>query len=140
VVLWKFICMGWSNLKRHFRFDTGVGSRISFWEDAWCGERSLKDTFPCLFSIARFREASIVENMEWSNGAIQWNIVFNHLIHDWEVEVFASFYSCLYSYKFRGVGEDKLWWVPLNKGAFEVSSFYQVLSSHGPLSFPWKGI
>jgi hypothetical protein len=140
VGLWKFICMGGSNLKRHFRFDPGVGSRISFWEDVWCGERSLKDTFSGLFSIARFRKASIVENMEWSNSAIQWNIVFTRLIHDWEVEVLASFYRCLYSYKFRGVGEDKLWWVPLSEGAFKVSSFYRVLSSHGSLPFPWKGI
>jgi hypothetical protein len=44
------------------------------------------------------------------------------------------------SYKFRGVGEDKLWWVPSSKGVFEVSSFYRVLSSHGSLCFPWKGI
>jgi hypothetical protein len=82
VGLWKFICMGWSNFKRHFRFDLGVGSRISFWEDVWCGERSLKDTFPGLFSIVSFREASTAENMERSNGAIQWNIVFTCLIHD----------------------------------------------------------
>ena len=56
VGLWKFIYMGWSTLKRHFRFELGVGSRISFWEDVWCGQRSLKDTFPGLFSIARFKD------------------------------------------------------------------------------------
>jgi hypothetical protein len=33
-----------------------------------------------------------------------------------------------------------LWWIPSSKGAFEVRSYYQVLSSHGPISFPWKGI
>jgi hypothetical protein len=117
-----------------------VGSRISFWKDVWCGECSLKDTFPGLFSIARFREASIADNVERTNGTIQWNIVFTRLIHDWEVEILASFYNCLYSYKLRGVGEDKLWWVPSSKGAFELRSYYWVLSSHGPISFPWKGI
>jgi hypothetical protein len=66
--------------------------------------------------------------------------VFSRLVHDWEVEVLASFYSCLYSYKFRGIGEDKLWWIPSSKGVFEVSSFYRVISSHGSPSFPWKGI
>jgi hypothetical protein len=78
--------------------------------------------------------------MERSNGTIQWNIVFTRLIHDWEVEILASFYNCLYSYKLRGVGEDKLWWVPSSKGAFEVRSYYRVLVSHGPISFPWKSI
>jgi hypothetical protein len=66
--------------------------------------------------------------------------VFTHLIHDWEVEVLASFYSCLYLYKLGGEGEDKLWQVPSRKGVFEVSSFYQVLSYHGSLPFPWRGI
>jgi hypothetical protein len=68
VGLWKFICMGWNNFKRHFRFDPGVGSKISFWEDVWCGEVSLKDTFPGLCSIARLKEASIADNVERSNG------------------------------------------------------------------------
>jgi hypothetical protein len=87
VGLWKFICMGWNKFKCHFKFDLGVGSRISFWNDVWCEESPLKDTFPVFFSIARFREASIADNMERSNGTIQWNIVFIRLIHDWEVEI-----------------------------------------------------
>jgi hypothetical protein len=140
VGLWKFICMGWQNFQRHFRFDPGIGSKISFWEDIWCGESSLKDMFPGLFSIARFKEASIADNVERSNGAVQWNIVFSRLVHDWEVEVLASFYSRLYSHKLRGIGEDKLWWIPLSKGVFEVNSFYRVTSSYGSPPFPWKGI
>jgi hypothetical protein len=137
VGLWKFICMGWNNFKRHFRFDPGVGSKISFWEDVWCGEVSLKDTFPGLCSIARLKEASIADNVERSNGVVQWNIVFTRLVHDWEAEILASFYSRLYSFKFRSHLEDKLWWVPLRKGSFEVSTFYQVLSPLG--SFPFLG-
>ena len=66
--------------------------------------------------------------------------MFTRLLHDWEVEVLALFNSRLYSFKFRGVGEDKLWWIPSSKGSFEVSSFYRVLSPHGSLPFPWKGI
>jgi hypothetical protein len=66
VGLWKYICMGWRNFKCHFRFDPGIGSQISFWEDVWCGECALKDTFPSLFSIARFRKVSIADNVERS--------------------------------------------------------------------------
>jgi hypothetical protein len=51
------------------KFDPGIGSKISFWEDIWCGESSLKDTFPDLFSIAKFKEVSIADNVELSNGA-----------------------------------------------------------------------
>jgi hypothetical protein len=135
---WKYICMGWHSLKSHIHFDPGKGSRIRFWKDVWCGDRPLKVAFPGLFTIAMLKDVSIANNAESSNGAIQWNIQFTQLIHDWEVEVLASFYRCLYSYKLREHGKDKLWWVPSHKGGFEVKSFYQVLSAQGPISFPWK--
>jgi hypothetical protein len=140
VGLWKFICKGWRSLEGHVRYDLGAGSKISFWGDVWCGESSLKESFPGLFNIASYREASIADNMERSNGMIQWNIVFSRRIHDWEVEILTSFYSRLYSHKCRGVGEDKLWWIPSSKGVFEVRSYYQVLTTQGSLYFPWKRI
>jgi hypothetical protein len=104
------------------------------------GRALSKDTFPGLFSIASVKEASIADNVERSNGDVQWNIVFTRLIHDWEVEILALFYRCLYSFKFRGHLEDKLWWIPSSKGSFEVSTFYWVLSPPGSVPFPWKGI
>jgi hypothetical protein len=54
--------------------------------------------------------------------------------------VLASFYRCLYSCKLREDGGDKLWWVPSCKGGFEVKPFYRALSTHRPISFPWKSI
>jgi hypothetical protein len=54
--------------------------------------------------------------------------------------VLTSFYRCLYDCKMRGVGVDKLWWVPSRKGLFEVKSFYRVLSPTGVTSLPWKSI
>ena len=96
--------------------------------------------FPGLFTIAMFKDASIADNMERSNGAIQWNIQFTRLIHDWEVDVLATFFRCLYACKLREDGKDKWWWVPSRKGGFEVKSFYRALSAQGPISFPWKSI
>jgi hypothetical protein len=93
-----------------------------------------------LFIIARFKEASITDNVECSNGTIQWNIQFSQLIHDWEVEELALFYRCLYACKLGGDGQDKLWWVPSRKEIFEVKSFYRALTPYGSLSFPWKSV
>jgi hypothetical protein len=74
VGLWKFICMGWLNFRRFFKYDVGEGSKIRFWDDVWCGDRALKEEYPGLFSIARLKEASIADNMECSSNSIQWNI------------------------------------------------------------------
>jgi hypothetical protein len=46
----------------------------------------------------------------------------------------------MYACKMRGDGDDKLWWLPLRKGIFEVKSFYRVLSPSRSSSFPWKSI
>jgi hypothetical protein len=140
VGLWKYICKGWQVFRSLVRFDPDEGSKIRFWDDVWCGDRALKEAFPGLFIIARFKEASIANNVEHSNGATQWNIQFTRLIHDRKVEVLALFYRCLYACKMRGVGDDKLWWLPLRKGIFEVKSFYRAISSFGSSSFPWKSI
>jgi hypothetical protein len=140
VGLWKFICMGWQNFRRFFKYDPGEGSKIHFWEDVWCGDRTLKEEFPGLYNIASFKDASIADSMEYSSESIQWNIQFSRLIHDWEVGDLATFYKCLYEYKLRGEGRDKLWWMPSRKGVFEVKSFYRALSPHGLGSFPWKSV
>ena len=81
--------------------------------------------------------ASIADNVERSNGAIQWNIQFTRLIHDWEVEVLASFYRSLYSCKLREDGEDKLWWVPSRKGVSKLSLSIEPSRPTG--SYPFLG-
>jgi hypothetical protein len=70
VGLWKFICMGWQNFRRHVKFVPGEGTKIRFWNDVWCGDSALKEAFPSLFIIASFKEASIADNVEHSNGSI----------------------------------------------------------------------
>jgi hypothetical protein len=62
--------MGWQNFRRFFKYDPGEGSKIRFWDDVWCGNRALKEKFSGLFSIARFKEASITDNMERSSDSI----------------------------------------------------------------------
>jgi hypothetical protein len=114
--------------------------RSAFGMMFWCGDSALKEAFLGLFTIARFKEASIADNMERSSGTIQWNIQLSRLIHDWEVEELALFYRCLYACKLIGDGKDKLWWLLSRKGIFEVKSYYRAFLPRGSLSFPWKSV
>jgi len=52
----------------------------------------LKEAFPVLFGIDRAKDASIVDNLEFLGGSTQWNMNFAREAHDWEVNVFASFF------------------------------------------------
>lgn len=46
---WPYGCSPWREIIQYYHFfkegvvyEVGDGSRIKFWEDVWCGERSLK--------------------------------------------------------------------------------------------------
>jgi hypothetical protein len=72
---------------------------------------------------------------------IQWlHLSFIRLVHDWKVDVLASFYTLLYSHKMRREREDKIWWVPSRKGKFDVRSFYKILTHNETICFPWRSI
>ena len=51
VGLWKDISKESKQLKQDVRFVVGDGTRISFWEDTWCGDRPLCEAFPSLFTL-----------------------------------------------------------------------------------------
>jgi hypothetical protein len=59
----------------------------------WCGNTVLKEAFPVLFVIARAKDAFVADNLEFLVGSNQWCTSFSRKAHDWEVDVFASFFS-----------------------------------------------
>jgi len=76
VGVWKHFRWGWDKFTNFVRFEVGDGSHVIFWHDRWCGERSLKQCFPDLFSIVRNKDAMVAENLVVQNGVIQWNVIF----------------------------------------------------------------
>jgi hypothetical protein len=70
VGVWKHIRRGWEKFRNFVRFDVRVGSHVSFWHDLWCGDRSLKQYFPVLFSIVRNKDATVTDNLVVQNRVI----------------------------------------------------------------------
>jgi len=88
---------GWNSFSRFTRSVVGDGSKISFWHDLWCGDTTLKVAFPALFDIARLKDAVVTDNLERLGDSFQWNVSFIREAHDWEADVFASFFQLLHS-------------------------------------------
>jgi hypothetical protein len=84
--LWRFISRNWHHFSSHTKLIPGDGSRISFWEELWCGNSTLKEAFPGLYNIASNKEASIADNIDLSSGSHQWNVSFLPSLNDWEVD------------------------------------------------------
>jgi hypothetical protein len=61
----------------------------------------LKISYPNLFSIAWRKDAWVVDNLQFREGNMHWNVTFTKPIQDWEVEVVLSFFERLYSFRLR---------------------------------------
>jgi exonuclease III len=140
VGLWKHIRRGWDMFARNVRFEVGLGSKILFWHDTWCGNQPLKHAYPSLYRIARYKEAWVNDNFGWRNGVVEWNVIFIRSIQDWEMDMISTFFEMLYSCKISQGNADRLYWSPSKKGVFEVKSFYKILSNTAIGMFPWKSI
>jgi hypothetical protein len=75
-----------------------------------CGVRmALKVAFSTLFGIARVKGAAVADSLE------HFPMEFTREAHNWEVDVFASFFQVLHLAKMNRDSEDKLWWVSSKK-------------------------
>jgi hypothetical protein len=109
---------------RFIKYEVGDGSKIRLWHDVWCGDQPLKEAFSRLFSIACCKEEWVVDNMQISNGLIQWNVSFVRSVQDWEVDLVFAFFGVLNSLRWRPSDEDCIWWIPSKRKKFEVRSFF----------------
>jgi hypothetical protein len=140
VGVWKHIRRGWDKFSTFAHFDVGIGSKVSFWHDIWCGDRPLKISYPTLFSIAQQQDAWVADHMQNQDGRTQWDVIFTRPVQDWEVEMVLSFFEQLYSIQFRQGEDDRMTWSLSKRGLFDVKSFYTRLISQDCLPFPWKSI
>ena len=44
--------MGWEIFSKNIQFEVGVGDKVKFWTNQWCGDSSLQLTFLAMFGIA----------------------------------------------------------------------------------------
>jgi hypothetical protein len=56
--------MGGGKFSKFVRFEVGVGSKVSFWHDVWCGHSPLKISYLDLFSAWR-KDAWVADNMQF---------------------------------------------------------------------------
>ena len=140
--MWKSIMLGWNNFFQHTKFVVGMGNRIRFWQDKWCGELALMDRFPTLFACSNQREATIASVLVRSTerGSCDWNVTFVRDSNDWEIDLVVEFFQILASNSPSTEGPDRLCWKGHKDGVFTSRSFYQLLDVRPGVSFPWKGI
>ena len=56
VGFWKAI-KEWNYLSGRLAFQVGNGQRVRLWMDKWCGDESLSESFPSLFTLSTSKKA-----------------------------------------------------------------------------------
>lgn len=61
-----------SLFKKSLAYEMGDGRWIKFWEDIWCGERSLKQNFTDVFSMVADPMSIVAANFFMHGGEVVW--------------------------------------------------------------------
>ena len=88
--------------------DVGIGFRVRFWHDCWCGDLPLKEVFPALFSCATKCDGTIYSCMiQLGVGRTRvWDVTLNQNLNDWEIMIVAEFFQFINSRTPSGEGMD----------------------------------
>jgi hypothetical protein len=68
VSVWKYIRRGWDTFAKYVRLEVGDGYNVRFLHDLWCGDRPLKLCYSVLYTLARFPDAWVVDNLSVVDG------------------------------------------------------------------------
>ena len=136
--LWKEIRKKWLSFIQNAVFALGDGRRINFWNDVWCGEEALSNSFPSLFNLVLNKEAKVADIWDRSEGVGCWSPTFLRPLNDWELEEMIKFLHILHDQNFRPTGEDKLLLKTVKEKGFSVKSMYKGFDISPTFDFPYR--
>ena len=130
--------MGWEAFSKNIQFKVGVGNRVKFWTDRWCGDLSLHLAFLILYNIATNKVASIDFSLLWHGMGDRksWDVCFIWGPNDWEADVVDDFFQFLTSKLPLADDSDHMSWQLTKNGDFNIRSFYHKLCGSSSVVFP----
>ena len=132
--------MGWEDFSQHTQFEIGVGNRVRFWHNCWCGDQPLQVKLPVLYVIAINKEAFVALSLtRQRKGGRTWDVRFTRDLNDWKVGSMVDFLHILEYNTPSSDNGDRLRWTLKKNGNFDIRSHYNALQGSFVI-FPWKGI
>ena len=134
--------MGWEDFNKNCQFVVGLGNRVRFWQDGWCGGQPFLLAFPRLYGIAIDKEVSVETSLSRQGAEDRriWDVRFIREFNDWEMDERLHFLCILgANTPPMDVGDQMRWKLKLN-GDFDIRSYYNKLRNSPSIVFPWKVI
>ena len=80
--------------------------KVSFWEDKWIAQRTLKQLFPDLYTLSFQQNATVAEM--WTGQG--WNLHRRRNLNDWEIGNIVAFHDTMAQFSNLTREEDKVVW------------------------------
>ena len=65
--LWRSIRKGWDIFNKNVQYKVGVGDRVKFWTNRWCGDLSLQLAFPVLYNFVANKIEKLQRDFLWGD-------------------------------------------------------------------------
>jgi len=99
----------------HISITVGKGSKISFWEDRWAGDSTLKDKFPSLYRLSTQQEA-LISSMGWFEGHLwKWTLAWKKALTQSEIKLVEDLKAVLATHAPLPNKEDIIHWKGKNE-------------------------
>ncbi|WMV53791.1 hypothetical protein MTR67_047176 [Solanum verrucosum] len=134
--IWMAIRNFWPKLRENCSIRIGNGMKVSYWEDSWLEQGSLKTLFPDIYILNQQQKDTVAE--VWSNQG--WNLSFRRPLNDWEIQRLVDFFGILEQFKGTSTSQDGLFWNHNCNGNFSVKEAYKKFNSftHQITVWPWE--
>ena len=122
--IWRSVRNLWPLFRSRIRFQVGNGMKVSFWEDRWIAQRTLKQSFPDLNTLSYQQNATVADM--WTGQG--WNLQLRRNLNDWEMGNIVAFHDTMAQFSNLTREEDKVVWKIGSKRVFSVKSAYKDLN------------
>ncbi|XP_040869516.1 uncharacterized protein [Glycine max] len=110
------------------QWKVGCGDQTKFWEDKWvCGEMSLAEKFPRLYSISLQQQNFIQQMGSLKDNGWEWNFTWRRLCFDNEIDSATVFLNEIQDMIFPHQGPDVWEWTANPTGQYTANNAYKVL-------------
>ena len=114
------------------------GSRVTFWDDSWCGKQPLRVMFPSLYALVDSERAMVVKVWDTTRGEGTWNTRFTRSFNDWEMDEVQNFINLISQKKKNQLERDRLLWKGDKNGIFFIKANFKLLEGGNLKSVPLK--
>ncbi|KAL2965842.1 hypothetical protein AAZX31_16G084300 [Glycine max] len=115
-------------LQKGMKWKVGSGDKFKFWEDRWiCGEESLAEKFPRLYSISLQQQQLIQQMGSHKDSGWEWNFTWRRPLFDSEIDRAVSFLTEVQHKVIQQQGFDGWEWLGDPTGQYSAHTAYSML-------------